>query len=171
MSSLIVKKSRWDAIPLDEAFVGSLWAHVARFFQMIPEGLRVKYIAESLLDKRGENDSFLDKGLVYRYMLAVDGFHRLADTFFGRTSREAYHIRRVIRNEFPPLRALLYLKLGAKKSSNLQDLALLDQLAEKVYGTSTFSDRIMQLVYKHMPLGVYKALRATYRTVRPYIRR
>jgi abequosyltransferase len=171
MSSLIVKKSRWDAIPLDDDFVGNLWAHVARIFRMIPQGLCVKYISESLLDKRVDNDSFMEKGLVYRYMQAVGGYHRLADTFFGRTSSEASHIRRVIRNEFPPFRVLLNLKLGAKKSGNLQDLALLDQLAEKVYGTSTFSDHIMQLVYKHMPLGVYKALRATYCTVKPYIRR
>ena len=34
MGSLIIRKSRWDAIPFSEAFDGTLWAHVARIFAM-----------------------------------------------------------------------------------------------------------------------------------------
>lgn len=48
--SLAFKKSRWDQIGLDEEFVGSLWAHVARLFQMITVGgLRLCYIPEPYL--------------------------------------------------------------------------------------------------------------------------
>ena len=169
MGSLIFKKSRWDAIPFDESFDRSLWAHVARLFRMVPQGLRVKYLCESLLDKRGGNDSFMEKGLVHRYMMAVDGYHRLANTFFGEHSVEAQHIRRVVRNEFPALRALAGLKVKAYEEGNLVDQSLVDELAAKVYKGSSTLDRLKFFLYKTVPVPVYKLARSWYRAAKPYV--
>jgi abequosyltransferase len=171
MGSLIVKKSRWDAIPFNESFDGSLWAHVARVFRMIPQGLTVKYLHESLLDKRGDNDSFMDKGLVHRYMMAVDGYHRLADTFFGKHTAEAYHIRRVIRNEFPPFRALASLKVKIHEEGNHGDQRLLDELAAKVYKDSSLLNRFPLLLYKSVPAPALKVARTFYKAMKPYLSR
>lgn len=169
MGSLIVKKSKWDAIPFDESFDGSLWAHVARLFRMMGGGMRLKYLAGSYLLKRGDNDSFLDRGLVYRYKLAIDGFYRLAETFFGKDSEEAFHIRRVVRNEFPSVRVLLNLKLKARGSGNAEDEQVLDELAAKVYRDGGLSNHTHLLMYKATPLSVFKVAKAAYKAIKPYI--
>jgi len=100
-SSLVLRKSRWDVTPVDETFMGSCWAHAARIFAMLPTRLVVRYLPEPFLDKRGDNDSFNTNGLVRRYGIAVDGYHRIADRFFGHDSREAFYIRKAVRAEQP----------------------------------------------------------------------
>lgn len=169
MGSLIFKKSRWDAIGVDEAFVGSLWAHVARIFRMIPQGLRVKYLADSYLYKRGDNDSFMDKGLVHRFGIAIEGYHRLADTFFGEDSVEGFHIKRVVKNEFLP-QHLLRAKLDIKEKGQQKDIELLDRLAAKAYNDPSLSSRVYLLFYRIAPLYLYKIARSSYRRARSFMR-
>ncbi len=163
-SSLTFKKSRWDAIGLDEDFVGTLWAHVARFFQMIPGGLRLHYLPESYLFKRTENDSFADKGLVHRYAIAIDGYHRLAESHFPVESLEARHIRRSVRNEFAPW-LLLRLKFTSE-SERPDDVPAVDRLAAKVYGDRTPLNVVYRLIYKYTPRAAFRAAQATYQPVR-----
>ena len=88
--SLIVKKDGWELAGPDEEFIGSLWAHVAQILRMIPNGLRLHYIAAPLLYKRSGNDSFMDQGIVHRYAKAIDGYHRLASAYFPEHSPEAH---------------------------------------------------------------------------------
>lgn len=165
MGSLIVRRSRWTAIPLNEAFVGSLWAHVARIFEMIPKGLRVKYISEPLLDKRSDNDSFMDKGIIHRYRIAVDGYHRLAETFFGKDSKEAFHIRRVIRNEFP-VRGLLSIKLQAWEQGKYDELPVVDQMTRRVFQDRTLGNYVNRLVYEVTPLQVFRIATRAYKSLK-----
>jgi abequosyltransferase len=161
--SLIFKKSRWDAIGLDEAFVGSLWAHVARFLQMIPGGLRLHYLPEAYLFKRTENDSFMDQGLVHRYAIAIDGYHRLAAACLPSGSIEAFYVRRALANEFPPW-LMLRLKFGSES-----DVAEVDRLAAKVYGDRTLRNRVYRLLYEHTPRAAFRAVQGGYRVGRPII--
>ena len=114
--SLIFRKSLWDSESLNERFVGSCWAHVARLFALMSRGFRLALLPEPYLYKRSENDSFMDSGLVRRYALAIDGYNRLASTFFGDDSMEARDIRRVVRNEFVPW-AFLIAKLEASTTA------------------------------------------------------
>jgi abequosyltransferase len=162
--SLTFKKSRWDAIGLDEEFVGSLWAHVARFFQMIPGGLRLHYLPAAYLFKRTENESFMDKGLVNRYAIAIDGYHRLARACFPEGSREARHVRRVVTNEFPPW-GLLELKFSSERERP-EDVPVVDRLAAKAYGDRTPRNLLYRLIYGHTPRAAFRAAQATYRTAR-----
>jgi abequosyltransferase len=164
LGSLTFKKSRWDAIGLDEEFVGSLWAHVARFFQMIPSGLRLHYIPTSYVLKRIDNDSFMDQGLIHRYAMAIDGYNRLAHTCFPEGSPEMRHVRRVVRNEFPP-----WLLLGLKFSSKLErpeDVPAVDSLAIKAYGDRTLRNLFYRLTYQYTPRPAFRAAQATNRVVR-----
>jgi abequosyltransferase len=162
MGSLIVRKSKWDAVPLDERFVGSLWAHVARIFRLIPDGLRMKYIAQSYLYKRSDNDSFMDKGIVHRYRIAIEGYHRLANTFFGEESVEAFHVRRTLANEFGPqqfLKAKNNIQAGGTDASEvLQRLVLL------TYSDRSLRNSVYLFLYRTAPLWVYVIIRSIYRT-------
>jgi len=157
--ALIFKKSVWDLVTFNEAFAGSCWAHAARFFEIIPRGLKVKYLLDPFLDKRGDNDSFLDKGIVNRYKIAIDGYHRLADTFFGHDSVEAFHIRRVVRHEFPP-HTLLHAKLECQNKNLHEDRLVLDRLAYQAYSDPVLISRIYLFIYKWTPLLFYRVLKS-----------
>jgi abequosyltransferase len=156
--SLIIRKDRWDAAGPDESFIGSLWAHVAQIFRMIPHGLRLHYIASSLLYKRTENDSFMDRGIVQRYAKAVDGYHRLASTYFPEHSPEARDIRRVVTNEFPPW-VLFAAKLDSRRNGR-GDEATVDRLAATAYADPSVRNRIYRLAYRWTPLPVFAAAQA-----------
>lgn len=162
--SLIFRKPVWDSTSLDEAFVGSCWAHAARFFALMPRGLRLTFLPDSYLYKRTGNDSFMDRGIVRRYALAIDGYNRLASTFFGEDSTEAREIRRVIRNEFPPW-AFLIAKLECLKDGRAEDLRLLDRLAATTYRDRTLKNRIYSVIYRHAPVTAFRSALATYRAL------
>lgn len=165
MSSLIVDRSRWIDTEGDESFVGSCWGHVARIFRMIPEGLRVKYLPESYLYNRSSNDSFLENGLVNRISISVNGYNRLADTFFGHNSEEAFHIRRVIKNEYV-LRELLFAKLWAHTKGRACDVRLLDVLVDKLFCDRSVPDIFKHMIYRVAPKTGLAVVRKTLDTIR-----
>lgn len=156
--ALVFKRSVWNSVGLNENFVGSCWAHAARFFEIIPSGLTVKYLSEPCLAKRSDNDSFLDKGIVNRYRIAIEGYHRLSDTFFGHDSIEAFHIRRVIRDEFPP-KMMMHAKLECHKKAPFEDRVLLDRLVAQAYSDPVFLSRLYLFIYTFMPLWLYRILK------------
>jgi len=162
--SVIVKRARWNAYELDERFVGSCWAHVARIFAMMGDGLQVGYLSGSYLDKRSGNDSFLDRGIVRRYALAIDGYHHLASTFFGEMSMETHHIHRVVANEFP-LWVMLHAKAETRRSRP-QDLPLLNRLAATAWAGTGLANRIKHGVFRLTPSRAYEWALACYRPLR-----
>jgi abequosyltransferase len=164
LGSMVFKKARWDALPLDENFVGSCWAHVARFFRMIHDGLQVKYLGKSYLRKRSDNDSFLQDGLIKRYALTIDGYHLLADTFFGHGSLEAHHIRRVVAREYTP-REMLYAKMLSRDAPPEQRM-LLERLVRKTYADQSLRNKLSLAAYRVVPLLLFKALAIPYMALR-----
>lgn len=154
ISSIIVKKEKWDQGRLIAEYDGSCWAHVARFFDLASSGLSVCYMPDILLDARGFNDSFAKSGVVKRFGLAIDGFHRLGNEFFGFKSEEAYHVRRIICNEFT-LRMFLYAKKKCRANPALESKQLLDQLMLKAYCDYTSRNLAAKLVYFTFPAWLY----------------
>ena len=102
----IFRKDIWDkAEGIPESFYETCWGLAGRLLSLVPGGLKVHYLGESLLYKRGinmsgDNNSFRELGLVNRLRISVEGFSHIAETIFGKDSLEAYHFRRVIRNEW-----------------------------------------------------------------------
>jgi abequosyltransferase len=165
MGSLIFRRARWMEHRLEEAYIGSCWAHVVRFMRMIPDGLSLKYIGESLLAKRGDNDSFMDKGLIHRYSIAIDGYHRIAADVFGPRSLEARHIRRVIENEFP-LPNMLYTRLHCRAEGRAADVAELDRMVRKAYSDLTLRNVVRRIGYSRVFEPLYSTARGIYRALR-----
>jgi O-antigen biosynthesis alpha-1,3-abequosyltransferase len=166
--ALIFKKSAWDSVELNESFVGSCWAHAARFFELIPRGLIVTYLPEPCIYKRGDNDSFRDRGIVHRLKIAIDGYNRLANTYFGKDSKEAFHIRRALINDFS-LFFLFQVKSECSKKKLLDDMLLLDGLVQILYSDPLLKNRIYLSIYLFTPLSVYQSLSFLWRRVRPLI--
>jgi abequosyltransferase len=100
-SALVIRRDRWETTPVDESFYGCCFAHAARLFTMLPQGLTIRYLPGPALDKRGGNDSFNTRGFAHRYGIAINGYHRIGDVFFGHDSLEARHLRRSVRLEQP----------------------------------------------------------------------
>lgn len=132
IGGIIVKRSTWNRVPLNEEFVGSCWGHVARLFELMAGGLSIKVLSGALLDRRPDNDSFASGGMVNRYRLTIDGLTNLADHFFGRNSMEAFHIRRVLRGEYH-IGAMLVGKYFCVRYPDLERKSVLDALVRRIY--------------------------------------
>ena len=165
MGSIILRRQCWQEQGLDESYVGSCWAHVVRILRMIPSGLTLKYLGESLQLKRGDNDSFMDKGLVHRYSIAIDGYHRIAHDVFGDDSFESRQMRRVIVNEYPA-KAFFFAKVICVREGRVRDIAELDRLAAKAYRDRVLRNRIHYAAYRLIPVKLYEILRRIYKAAR-----
>lgn len=162
MGSLIIKRAHWQDQFLEEPYIGSCWAHVVRLLRLIPAGLTLKYLGYSLLLKRGDNDSFMDQGLIHRYAIAIDGYHRIARDIFGQDSIEARHMRRVIVNEFPA-NAMLFAKDICLRKGLGRDLPELDRLAKAAYSDLTPRNIMRRALYRLLPVSVYVITRRIYK--------
>jgi abequosyltransferase len=169
MSSLVLRKDRWDAAGADDSFMGSCWGHVARIFRMIPGGLKVGFLPDNYLLNRGDNDSFLETGRVNRIAIAVDGYHRLGEVFFGKDSVEAYHMRRVLKNEYT-MNYLLYSKLLIRGGGDRREQEKLASLVDKLYFDGSPADRLRQAVYRLSPVFLLHVAAAASRRLRKITR-
>lgn len=168
MSSLVIRKEKWDSAKMDDTFVGSCWDHVARLFRLIPGGLRVKYLSGTYLLKRDDNDSFSERGIARRVGIAIEGYHRLANAFFGTESAEARHIRRVLKNEYPLLN-LLYIKSRTSESHIAEDMEYLDGLVAKLYLDGEPADRVRLRLYHLAPAFALRPAEKVYKFARKFL--
>jgi abequosyltransferase len=168
MSSLVFRKEKWDCAKMDDSFVGSCWDHVARLFRLIPGGLSVKYLSGTYLLKRDDNDSFSERGIAYRVGIAIEGYHRLANSFFGPESAEARHIRRVLKNEYPLLN-LLYIKSRTSASHIPGDMEYLDELVTNLYVDGELSDQFRLRLYHLAPPFLLRPAEKAYKFARKFL--
>ncbi len=169
ISGLIINREKWESGKLPETFNRSCWGHVARYFGLISTGLTVCYVAEIWLDQRGENDSFADKGIVNRFRIGIEGYHRLADRYFGHESKEAFNIRRVIRNEFTFF-VLLNAKILCVKNPTRENRAVLDSLVRMNYCDNLPGTIVKRSVYRAMPYWLVAVARNGYQLLKTILR-
>jgi abequosyltransferase len=165
MSGLVIRRATWLEGRLIPEFDGSCWAHVARLFELIDQGLNVSFVPEIWLDQRGDNDSFREKGIVDRVRLAIEGFNRIGDRFFTRGSVEAFHIRRVLRNEFS-FKGFLVLKVTTSGESMRPDRELLDRMVRLTYSDRSLVNVFKATAYRWAPLWTIRLAVALWRFVR-----
>lgn len=168
MSSLVIKKTRWDEAVAEPDPRWQCWDHVGRIFRMMPHGLKVKYLSGSYLKNRGGNDSFMDRGIVHRIGISIEGFGNLANVFFGKDSTEAWHIRRVLKNEYT-LRYILYAKLNVK-DLHRDDILRLDALVAKIYQDGSLRDHAEHFLYRVVTPSRLTSLQAAVRSLRSFFR-
>jgi abequosyltransferase len=162
MSGLVVRRTAW--LSGEALFMGSCWAHVARLLSVARGSLRVRYVAETWLDKRGGNDSFMDKGFVNRLRIAVDGYTAIAAHFYGADSLEAREVRRLLQNELG-LRSFIYARSLCDESPQTENRAELDRMMVVVYPFPGVKARLFRYIYKLVPAFVLHLARAAYRAI------
>jgi len=162
IGGLIVRRTSWDRGTLDPVDIGGCWAHAARLLRLAPGGLRVRWLGRVLLDRRGDNDSFRDSGIVPRFALAIDGYPDMAARIFGADSVEVFHVRRVIRREFTPI-MLLAAKQRCVAEGNRASLRDLDRLATKLWSDGDTRARLELALYRWFPLSLWLSARWVFR--------
>lgn len=154
----IFKKSIWDSANVPESFRSTFWIVAGHLLSMIPSGITVSYLCEKLLHKRGENDSFSDRGVVNRFRIAIEGFHHVANTIFGERSFEAFHIKRVLRNELT-LQVLLLTKIYAVINPAREDVHVLNHIVKMHYSDSCLGNWMKLALYKSASVTLLKTAR------------
>lgn len=161
LSGPIFRRGIWtkgEGIP--ESFYETCWGLAGRFLSLVPGGLVVHYLGERLLykrgvNKRGDNNSFRELGVVNRLRMSVEGFTHIAETIFGKNSQETFHIRRVIRNEWP-LRSLIRIKLLAATFPQQENIEILKRVAAKHYLNAGVGNRCRYMLFRLMPISFIK---------------
>ncbi len=99
ISSIVVRRSRWDEAGYDEVLGGTNYAHVFRLFSIARSGGRLKYISKPLVLCRGDNDSFRDKGQLNRFLIDLNGYQLLASRCFSGDEGAEHAFKAVMRRE------------------------------------------------------------------------
>lgn len=166
MSGLMVKRERWVSVEPPMQFRHSCWAHVARLLSLAQSHLSVCYVDEIWLDKRGENDSFSDRGVVHRFKIAIDGFLGIATHFYGADSDEVSEVKRLLRNELTLL-AFLFARDRSIESPARENRAELDRLFNICYASFGLKNWFSRLVYERLPVSWYHGLKKVYKKLLP----
>ena len=133
-STLVVRRQTWNSMPARHDFDRSGWSHVARLLEIARNRLEVVYHPRPLVNRRGENDSFRDRGIVRRLALAVDGYERIAREF-ARDEWEAAQIRRLVRADLP-VTVFIGAKAACRSDPERENRAQLDRLFVQCHGNA-----------------------------------
>lgn len=146
ISSVVVRRDKWIAAEGYESFVGGCWVIAAKIFSMAKSGLRVHVIPQMLVNKRGDNDSFMSRGIVGRTRISLEGFRKLVWHFYGEQSYEARCIANALKREYPfPL--VMVFKMRVYNSGNMVDYKAYNDLIRLQYSSGSISDRLTWLTY------------------------
>jgi len=161
LSGPIFRRDIWEkAAGIPESFYETCWGLAGRLLSLVPGGLKVHYLGESLLYKRGinkvgDNNSFRELGVVNRLRISVEGFSHIAETIFGKGSQEAFHIQRVIRNEWS-LRSLISMKMLTATSPQQENFEILNRLAAKHYLDAGVGNMCRYVLFRLTPISLLK---------------
>lgn len=146
----VFKKSVWDSADVPEFFRGTCWIIAGRLLTALRRGVTVHYLGTSLLRKRGDNDSFADRGIVNRIRIAIEDFPRVAAHVFGDSSPEMIHVKRVLRHDVP----LMYLLLAKAKTARdpaRESLDQLNQIVAKFYEGAGLPQWLKHVIFRLIP--------------------
>jgi len=82
LSSIIFCRTCWNEQIFDKNLRNTAYSHVFMLFSFCSQRCKLKYIKNPLVLCRGDNDSFMDSGIVARFLLDLDGYLILADKLF-----------------------------------------------------------------------------------------
>jgi abequosyltransferase len=148
MSAIVIKRSLWHSVPVREDYFGTCWAHCARLMPLFHSNLTITYLNRYLINKRGDNDSFMEHGFVNRIGIAVNGWERIINEFFDNSNHRQL-LFSALRKDMP-----LLLFIYAKVTANAKDeVNKLDRMLDTLYKDIQlpFRKRLYFLIYKAMP--------------------
>lgn len=168
MSGVIIRRDLWLSSSPPQKFKGSCWWHVARIFEYTQSKLNVFFVAQTWVNRRGGNDSFLENGIVNRLGLAVNGFHSLSLHYFGANSDEYKAIIKLVRGDLK-FKIFLHAKNLCYSNPTAESLSELNQIFTTVYAEKNIYCFIAGIIYFYMPVTFYSFLRKKWRHIKYYL--
>ncbi len=166
ISSIVVSRRRWNEVGIDEAAVGTNYAHVVRLLSIVRDGGRIRYVRDPLVKCRGGNDSFATEGIVSRLLLDFRGYEHVMQQVFPNDMEIQGLIKTVFRREHPRLMlARIRAKIRAWGAEVAQWRELREYLLRYGYGTTCvwaidtcrpFVKTLRQV--KHAAIGLMRAV-------------
>ncbi|MEI8304345.1 MAG: glycosyltransferase family 2 protein [Burkholderiales bacterium] len=156
MSGLIIRREKWRSAPEPTDFMSSCWGHVARLLASASPDLIVRVVGQTWVDRRGDNDSFLAGGTVRRLAIAVNGYGRLAERFYGAGSPEAALIRGLIRGDIG-IRNFVLARELCRRDPTREDSHALADLVRTLYADRRLDCLIPYAMYFWVPEPVMNA--------------
>lgn len=153
LGGMIVRRVWWNSLPMKDLYMGTAWSHVAHFLALSRSQTLLRYMNATLVDKRGDNDSFLTQGLIHRIGLSVYGLPKIFGDVYGVTSPEITQIRRLIRNEFG-VRTWLFAKSQLSPDASRDSESELHLLMKENYAEGSFVELVLCQVVKITPAWV-----------------
>lgn len=102
MSSIILRRQEWNIRGFDQDFQATAYALASSLLSFTKRRCRLKYLKESLVLWRNDNESFQNSGgLVKRFLLDFDGYLKLADKYFGDEEISRKSFLKVMTREHP----------------------------------------------------------------------
>jgi len=90
LSSIIVKRSAWNAVAYDPSMTGTAYAHAYILVSLMTKGAKLRYLQEAMVLCRFGNDSFLHAGVFNRFMIDIVGYLKIANLFDNKEVRSAF---------------------------------------------------------------------------------
>lgn len=147
ISSIVVRRSRWDETGYDEALGGTNYAHVFRLFSIAKSVGRLKYISKPLVLCRGDNDSFRDKGQLNRFVIDLNGYQLLASRLFPGDDGAEHAFKAIMRREH----AWFMLASLRSRVGNVRDWNNCEEMLSS-YGYSRAQLRVIRILGTSGPL-------------------
>jgi abequosyltransferase len=111
LSSIIFKRDRWVKVKFNDDYMGSLYSHMFMLYSFMEDSCILRYIRTPLVNWRSGNDSFGGPGKVYsRFMIDIDGFIKIMNTFFVPDKEVLTAFRGAFRRHHP-FSNIAYLRL------------------------------------------------------------
>lgn len=166
ISSIVVRRSRWEQVGYAEALGGTNYAHVFRLFSIARAGGRLKYLSTPLVLCRGDNDSFGDKGQLNRFLIDLDGYQLLASRLFPGDEAAEHAFKAVMRREH----AWFMLASLRSRVANARDWNNFEERLSS-YGYSRAQLRVIRMLGASGPLlSVAQHLRRTLAGAKRWVR-
>ena len=102
MSAIVLRRQEWNIAGFDRDFQGSAYALASSLISFTKRRCRLKYLKDSLVFWRNDNESFQNAGgLVNRFLLDFDGYLKLADKYFAGDKDLKKSFLKVMTREHP----------------------------------------------------------------------
>jgi len=102
MSSIVLRRQEWKITGFDQEFQATAYALASSLISFTKRKCRLKYLINSLVLWRGDNESFQPPGgLVKRFFLDFDGYLKLADKYFKQDGDLRKSFLKVMTREHP----------------------------------------------------------------------
>ena len=108
LSSIVVRRSLWNAISMNSRFMGTAYSHVYKIMSILIRGEILLYHPEWTVYSRTGNDSFMEHGYVRRVLLDINGYTALANTLLEERTCARKSFLSVLQQEHPLLRLIRF---------------------------------------------------------------